>query len=69
MSRIVYDLDQPEFTEPVRQGLKNMIDKHEQYERQGRVYEANAMAKAFRMIKRVHKPDFEDTEPTGWGSL
>ena len=69
MSRISYDLDQPEFSEKTRMGLRCMIDKHEQYERQGRMYEANAMAKAFRILTRAHNPDFEDTEPTGWGSL
>jgi hypothetical protein len=69
MSRISYDLNKPEFSEEVRTALRNMIDKHEQYERQGRMHEANAMAKAFRIAKRAYLPDFEDTEPTGWGSL
>jgi N-methylhydantoinase B/oxoprolinase/acetone carboxylase alpha subunit len=69
MSRISYDLNQPEFTDEVRAVLRSMIDKHEQYERQGRMHEANAMAKAFRITKRAYKADFEDTEPTGWGSL
>lgn len=69
MSRISYDFSKSNLSDEVRNAMHNMIDKHEQYERQGRMYEANAMAKAFRILKRTHTPDFEDTEPTGWGSL
>ena len=69
VSRLTIDIDQPEFL-PVEKGiLLELIDTHERYECQGRTFEANSMAKAARIVFRRLKGDFEDTQPTNWGSL
>ena len=68
MSRIIHDMTP--YTDLQKRLLVALIDKHEQYTRQGRDLEAVAMHKSFRMVKRSFRPDdFQDTEPTGWGSL
>lgn len=69
MPRIEIDINQPEFLQVEKQALKELIDKHEQYARQGRFYEAKAMYRAVSILYRALKGDFHDTEPTGWDSL
>ena len=69
MSLLDYDFNKPEFPPAVQLVLRNMADKYHQYKLQERYWEACGMAKGFRMLTRVYAPDFEDTEPTGWGPL
>jgi hypothetical protein len=69
VSLLDYDFNQPEIPPEVRLVLRNMGDKYRQYKLQGRLWEANGIAKGFRMLARAYSPDFQETEPTGWGSL
>ena len=69
MSLRDFDFDKPDLPPEIRLVLRNMADKYCQYKIQGRLWEASGVAKSFRMLTRVYGPDFQDTEPTGWGSL
>ena len=69
MIRIDKDLDSYPFTDDEKHGLRLLADKHEQYERQARGYEARAMHRAYGLMFRTLRGDFYDTEPTGWDSL
>jgi hypothetical protein len=69
VSRLKILYKDPEFLPVEIQIMKELIDKHEQYECQGRDLEARAMARAVTIMYRRLKGDFEDTDATGWGSL
>jgi hypothetical protein len=69
VSRLNIEIDQPEFLPIEKQILCELLDKHEQYEGQGRDLEARAMARAATIVYRRLKGDFHDTSPTNWGSL
>ena len=69
MSLLDYDFNKPEFPKEVRLVLRNMADKYRQYKLQGRLWEASGVSKSFRILTRAYSPDFEETEPTNWGSL
>ena len=69
MNLLELDVDQPEFTVIEKLILREMIDKYEQYMRQGRCFEASGVARAIQITYKRLKGDFEDTQPTHWGSL
>jgi hypothetical protein len=69
MSRLDIDINQPEFLPVEVAILHELIDKHEQYEAQGRDLEARSMHRAVTIVFKGLKGDFHDTEPTEWGSL
>jgi hypothetical protein len=69
MCRLEIDIHQPEFLPVEIAVLHELLNKHEQYEAQGRGYEARAMARAVTIMFKGLKGDFHDTQPTGWDSL
>lgn len=69
MSRIELSIDDPEFLPVETQILCALLDKHEQYEAQGRDLEARGMARAVHIVWNTLKGDFEATQPTAWGEI
>ena len=69
MNLLELDIDQPEFTVIEKLILREMIDKYEQYMRQGRHFEGSGVARAIQITYKRLNGDFEDTTPTHWGSL
>ena len=69
MNLLDLNIDQPEFTVIEKVILRELKDKYEQYMRQGRCFEASGVARAIQITYKRLKGDFEDTQPTHWGSL
>jgi hypothetical protein len=69
MSRLEIPLDDPEFLMREKEMLCALLDKHEQYEAQGRDLEARGMARAAHIAWQILKGEFVDTRPTMWGDL
>ena len=69
MGRIDIDVNQPEFLPVEIMVLHNLLDKHEQYEAQGRDLEARGVYRAIEIIFRTLKGDFEHTQPTSWSEI
>ena len=62
-------IDEPEFLPVETAILCALLDKHEQYEAQGRDLEAKAMARAAHIVWTALKGDFDDTLPSNFGAL
>jgi hypothetical protein len=63
MSRLDVDVNQPEFLPTETEVLRKLVDKHEQYQAQGRDLEARAMERAARIVWDTLKGDFDATQP------
>ena len=69
MSRLEIEIAQPEFLPVEVEILHALIDKHEQYEAQGRDLEARGMARAVHIVWDKLKGTFDPTQPTTHGEL
>jgi hypothetical protein len=69
MSRIDVDIHQPEFLPVEIHILGRLLDKHEQYQAQGRDLEARGVARSIGIVYEGLKGTDGDTEPTAYGDL
>lgn len=69
MSRITIDINQPDFLPWEVRALLELVDKHEQYQAQGRDLEARGVERSIGIVYRCFRGDFIDTQPTGMGDL
>jgi hypothetical protein len=69
VSRLDIPINEPEFLPVEVAILHALLDKHEQYQAQGRDLEARGMARAAHIMWTILKGDFEATQPTNWSGL
>lgn len=69
MPRLDVSINEPEFLPIETEILCSLLDKHEQYEAQGRDLEAKGMARAVQIVWEKLKGSFDDTMPTEWADL
>lgn len=67
--RLDLPINEPEFLPVETQILATLLDKHEQYQAQGRDLEARAMARAAHIVWSGLNGTFGDTQPSEWGEL
>ena len=66
MTRIPLEINQPEFLPIEIMILHCLLDKHEQYEAQGRDLEARGVSTAIKIVYQTLKGDFDSTIPSEW---
>lgn len=69
MTRLNVDIHQPEFLPIEVEVLRKLVDKHEQYQAQGRDLEARGMERAARIVWDTLKGDFDATQPSAWVTI
>lgn len=69
MPRLELDINQPEFLPEQIMALHDLMDKHEQYQGEGRDLEARGVERSIGIVYRRFKGDFSDTQPTTHGEL